>query len=198
MQRRSLPYLLLVSLFLFLYACFSDCKDRLFTPDVREYFLDFKEGSYWIYRNMQNGDIDSIYFISQSITHDAMPRQFGVPTCYQEYAGARFEGNTRSLSFSYTINSWSNAMNGNYSFAFFSGEYDLNKLTTENFSGKTYDKVIAFENCCLSRNCYGCNQRSARITKMYFAPKIGLVRWEAENHPQYGNAVYELVRYKVI
>ncbi len=198
MQRRLLSYLLLGSLPFWLNTCTlgcQKCKDLYFTPQVKDYFLDFKKGSYWIYRNVANGDLDSVYFVSQFILPETVPA--GGSICYQEYGIVYFEGLSGSLKLGYFVKSWSNNFQNAQSDAIINGDYNLGDRKEISVSGLIYKNVITINNCCLSRNCYACNEKHFRFQKLYFAPQIGLIRWEAENHPIYGNVTYELIRHKI-
>lgn len=199
MKQRLYSYLLLSSLpFLVntgLLSCNGKCKDLPFTPDVREYFLDFKEGSYWIYRNVANGDIDSVYFVSQNIYPSAGAK--GGPICSQEYSTVKFTGFAEK-QFGYVVKSWNNEMEISSSSEIgFAGDYNFQKVEDRLFSGQKYNEVIILINCCFNGCNNACDKNYFRFLKLYYARQIGIVRWEAENHPQYGNAIYELIRYKV-
>ncbi len=43
----------------------SKCNDKVISLDLKHYFFNFKPGSYWIYQNTKNGDLDSVYFVKK-------------------------------------------------------------------------------------------------------------------------------------
>ena len=167
------------------------CSNSTFSAETRSYFLDFKPGDYWIYKNLTNGDIDSVYFVSQELFSD--PQQIG--KCQQEFAEVSYNG-FASLPFSYEVNSWGgefHASGRSSGMGFLSqSSFDIkNDFTAQ---GVKYDKVITLTDCCLV-GCYkDCPIKTFQFDRLYFAPRKGIVRWEASNHPQFGKVVYELIR----
>ena len=167
------------------------CSNSTFSAETRSYFLDFKPGDYWIYKNLANGDIDSVYLVSQEVLGNdpANPNY-----CVAEYAKVNFFG-FGDKPFGYLVNSWDNRMSitGQSSLDFIS-EYNQNSKQALQVQSTKYDNTITLTHCCIS-GCYkDCATKYFRFDRLYFVPQKGIVRWEASNHPQFGNVIYELIR----
>jgi hypothetical protein len=176
-----------------LVGCISKCPNKsYFSAETRSYFLDFKPGSYWIYKNVVNGDIDSVYFVSQQI--------FGndptlVDNCPQEFAEVSYNG-FANLPFSYEVNSWGGEFkaSGRYSGMGFLSQSSFGNKNDFIAQGIKYSQVITLIDCCIT-GCYAyCPIKTFQFDRLYFAPGRGIIRWEASNHPQFGKVVYELIR----
>ena len=179
-----------------LFGCvsISTCPNKSrFSAETRSYFLDFKPGDYWIYKNLANGDIDSVYFVSQEIFGSGDPAN--PDDCPQEYAKVNFYG-FGNKPFGYVVNSWGrNFEITSTSFISFLSEVpNLSNNQTFQAQGVRYDNAITLIHCCIS-GCYkDCSTKYFQFDRLYFAPRRGIIRWEASNHPQFGSAVYELIR----
>ncbi len=185
---------LLLSLPALLVSCWGKCVDKLFTPDHYAYFLDFKPGDYWIYRNVANGDIDSVYFVSRTISPEAVPK--GGTTCSQEYATVRLKGFAKSLTYEYIVQSWDGTMQVELSPTTISyyGKYDVNIQIPATINGRNYAKTISTTHCCIEGCTNFCGGINTRFNRLEFAKSVGIVRWEAIRHPQFGTVIYELIR----
>jgi hypothetical protein len=200
--RRAIAYALLVAMPLLLSwglpGCIGSipCKPTPFTAQVRSYFLDFKPGSYWIYRNIQNGDIDSVYFVSQSM-FDA-----DKPECQTQYSTTILKGFAGDKQFGYYITSWNNTIENNQSDIHLNTDYDTGQAMSSTVNGKVYAQSIRLTHCCVagSSSCYkpGCDFKIFRFLNVVFASNVGLIRWEAENYPGFGTVTYELVRSNIV
>ncbi len=176
-----------------LVACVpAACNNSTFSAETRSYFLDFKPGDYWIYKNLANGDIDSVYLVSQEVLgNDPTNPNY----CVEEYAKVNFYG-FGEKPFGYLINSWGvNFEITPTSFISFLSELpNLGSNQSLQVQGVRYDKITTLTHCCIS-GCYkDCGTKYFQFDRLYFVPRKGIVRWEASNHPQYGKVVYELIR----
>jgi len=173
------------------------CKPAPFTAQVRSYFLDFKPGSYWIYRNLQNGDIDSVYFVSENITQG--PTR---PECKDENSTTILKGFAGDKRFGYYITSWDNTIESSQSDIVFQSTHNADKPASLTINGRSYGTTISIVHCCVTsdRQCYieACTPPYFRLLRAVFAADIGLVRWEAENYPGFGKVTYELVRSNIV
>jgi hypothetical protein len=186
---------LLLLVCLVAYSCDNSCSDRPFTDEAKSYFLNLKVGDYWIYKNIYDGDLDSVYVVSQTVmkgsgTSDA--------TCYQEYAFVVLKGFADSGVFAYQVNSWDDRFSITLeSDIDLEGKRDLETKENLNFNDKRYNNVMTTSHCCISPNCGGavdCKSKVFRMRRFYSAPDIGIIGWEAENYPGRGNVVYDLIR----
>jgi hypothetical protein len=172
------------------------CEDRLVRPDIKQYFFNFKPGSYWIYKNTQNSDIDSVYVVSR----DSLVLNDGRTDCFQEYITVGLKGFAKNKIFSYQIFGWTNnSQISRKSEIDYNGDYKF--LNQEKIiNGKVYQNLIGIDHTCLSYQCpgCGCDNKTFRFQHLYFAKNVGLVSWEADYHPTYGSVVYELVRYEIV
>ena len=201
--RRLFSYLLLLCLPLGwgwgCTACGGECEDKPFTEQVRSYFLGFKPGSYWIYRNVQNGDIDSVYLVSETIDSNLGKS----PTCRLESGYVILKGFAGDKQLGYLINSNNNVISiAGTSDTDFYGDYDSNNTAPLTVAQQLFKQVITLSHCCLTgrASCYqaGCSGKYFRFLHLNLAQEIGLVRWEAENYPSSGKVTYELIRSKIV
>ncbi len=200
--RRLFSYLLLLCLPLGwgwgCTACGTDCEDKPFTEQVRSYFLGFKPGSYWIYRNMQNGDIDSVYLVSETVLNLGKS-----PVCRLESGYVVLKGFAENQNFGYYIGSNNNTISiAGASDTDFYGNYDVNTVASLTVAQQLFQRAISLTHCCITGTgeCYkpACSGAYFRFRKLVFVPDTGLVRWEAENYPSFGKVTYELIRSKVM
>lgn len=180
-------------------ACSETCDDQLFSPATHAYLLDFKPGSYWIYRNTQNGDLDSVYLVSAQV--DSIKNR--APECLQESAYVILKGFAGKLQWGYTLSTYSNIIDsGGPSDIGFSGDFDLQHPVSLLVNQQAFSEILPLTNCCITGRaaCYqeGCTKHYFRLLQLYFARNIGLIRWEAEYYPVFGKVTYELIRYKVV
>ena len=171
----------------------NNCIYKEFPPEADLYF-EFKEGSYWIYRNNKTTKVDSLY-----VTY--YERTIG-----QKKEGCRDDFIRQYLTSSETQKGLLFELYSNpailVSNAYSSDELNFSNTNIVSISGTSYSKTIIAENCCLSNACKNtkfCNNNGdIVIRKAYFAPNIGLIKWETEKHPIYGKTTFELVRYKIV
>ncbi len=179
-----------------------DCSSQPFTEDVRQYFFNFKPGSYWIYKNTLNNDIDSVYFVSQTMEKDAVNGESR--ECFIDRGSFLWKGFAKTRSFGLVVI----ADRPELSISFgadvgFYGDRDGSTQETLPINGKLFN-TITFTNCCAASSglkCpsgYPCNTSFFEMMKITFSKDIGMVRWQARRHPVYGDVVYELVRYNII
>ena len=174
-------------------SCVNKCYNpSYFTAETRSYFVDFKPGDYWIYKNVENGDLDSVYFISAKVEgNDPSNPDY----CANEYASVRF-GGLADLPLSYVVDSWGGEFSagGNFSGVGFLSQSSFETKSAIAVQGVNYDKVITLTDCCIT-GCYArCPINTFQFDRLYFAPRKGIIRWEASNHPQFGKVTYELIR----
>jgi len=189
--KRLIAYGLLCSLPALLGGCWGKCTDRLLSADKRAYFMDFKPGDYWIYRNVQNGDIDSVYFVSQEVRSENK-----TPTCLNEDAIIQLKGFAKSLTYSYVVQGWDGVMKTNVqSTVDYYGNYDVATQKPTKAAGRNYAQTVSTTHCCIE-GCITefCDGITLRFDRLVFAKSVGIVRWEAIRHPKFGTVTYELIR----
>jgi len=172
----------------------ADCPYATFPPEVESYF-EFKEGSYWIYRDVSNNTFDSLYIISSS-------KRLGVRHCGDAHLDQRI--GSKSLEMYLTINA------KDLSLFLTGGDFVSNRINfgttfSQTILNKRYENLVAVDNCCVSNTCSSyfktcetINSSIFLINSFVFAPNIGLIKWETEKHPIYGKTTFELVRYKIV
>ncbi len=180
-------------------ACGNACEDKPFTEQVRSYFLGFKPGSYWIYRNTQNADIDSVYFVSETIDSN-LGRS---PDCRLESGYVVLKGFADDKQWGYYIGSNNNIMvTRGASDTGFHGDFHPDSPAPLTVAQQVFKQVITLSHCCITGRgqCYqpACSGNYFRFMQLALARDIGLIRWEAENYPSFGKVTYELIRYKVV
>ncbi len=188
--QKLLAWGLLLSLPALLGGCWGQCKSRPLSADQRAYFMDFKPGDYWIYRNVANGDIDSVYFVSQEVTS-----QNKTPSCIDEYVFVRLKGFAKSLTYSYVIQGWDGTMQIDLATTIdFYGKYDIRDQKPKTIAGRDYAQTVSTTHCCVEGCTNFCEGTYIRFDRLVFAKSVGLVRWEAIRHPKFGTVTYELIR----
>jgi hypothetical protein len=182
-------YGLLLALPALLGGCWGKCTDSLFSADQRAYFIDFKPGDYWIYRNVANGDIDSVYYAGQESLLETNP-----PNCRAEAVTVQFNGFAKSLIFAYYIRPWDGTMAGAAPATLdFYGNYDTTIPKAEQIAGRTYAQTIVSIDCT-RKGCVPNPSQGFSLERLTFARSVGLVKWEAIQHPKFGTVTYELIR----
>lgn len=192
--KKIMAYGLLLVLPTLMWGCIGKCKyDLLLSADQHAYFIDFQPGDYWIYRNVQNGDLDSVYFVSQEI--HPQPVSPGDPICRQEDVTVQLKGFAKSLNFAYIVHSWDGDMSIDITSAVdYYGSYDINSQKYLVVNGKIYPQTVSTTHCCLTVCKNQCGGTYMRFDRLVFAKSIGIIRWEAIRHPQFGTVTYELIR----
>ncbi len=174
-------------------GCIKKCPNKsFFTDETKSYFVNFKPGDYWIYKNVANGDLDSVYFVSAQIEGNDLT---AADNCPQEYAIVQFNG-LANLPMSYIVNSWGGEFSayGRNSGVGFLSQSSVEARSNSVVQGVIYANVITLTDCCIT-GCYArCPITTFQFDRLYFAPRKGIIRWEASNHPQFGKVTYELIR----
>jgi hypothetical protein len=185
-------YGLLLALPALLGGCWDKCTDELFSADQRAYFIDFRPGDYWIYRNVANGDIDSVYYAGQ------VDRPGGISYgCIREGVAVQFNGFAKSLIFAYSIGASSTVMSATAPATVdLYTNYELADQKATQIGSRSYPQSVDVIECCLTGNgCLTkCDGTAMRFMRLTFAKSVGIVRWTAIRHPQFGDVTYELIR----
>ncbi len=181
---------LLLNLPALLGGCWGPCKSRPLSADQRAYFMDFKPGDYWIYRNVANGDIDSVYFVSQKITSEN-----STPSCIDEYASIQLKGFAKSLTYSYVIQGWDQNISIDMGSTIdYKSGYNFTQVKPQIIGKKNYSQAFSITHCCLEGCSQLCDGTYMRFDRLVFAKSVGIVRWEAIRHPKFRTVTYELIR----
>jgi|GEM_PF-4663445 len=179
----------------------NNCIYKEFPPEIDSYF-GFEKGSYWIYKNTTNGALDSLYVNSYFKTIGSSKEVCTDAAIDQGITSSNLgESNLGNVFY---LNSADMTLAG-YDFA--SNQINVKETSTVTVLNKRYENSLVLNNCCLSNNCQNSvlegrcrniSQAPIVISKLIFAPNVGIVKWEVNKHPIYGKTTFELVRYKIV
>lgn len=197
---KILPVLLSVLCFtLFLSGC-RKCENDQIDPAFDLYISGFKEGSYWIYQNEQNGERDSVYVIKREVYSEAARSKSFQRECFTRditlfMAGFSFADTVKTfVPSSINILALSTPVKHQADISqFYHRNVQLNPASMRLMDGTTYPEVVQIDSQSDTTSV-----KTSGLSQLWYAKSIGLIRWQCTRHPKYGNATYSLVKYKVL
>jgi hypothetical protein len=193
-----------------------DSANTVLIPEDMKAHFYFKEGTYWIYKNIDNGELDSmwVYFSNKGIgLISKKVHAFGWNKCYESFIyemhNKTYNENNYYINFGITLYPKDGDNLNNELF----GIVQLSPLNNHKGSyhiyidGKTYsnqqgadinfmDSIVTSDNITHKNilNIYYPNGTSSDIySNMYYVKNIGLVKFVRSND----NSTWELIRYKI-
>ncbi|MCX6186395.1 MAG: hypothetical protein NTU43_05270 [Bacteroidetes bacterium] len=176
----------------------------------------FKEGTYWVYKNIDNSEIDSMWvWDGENIISTVNPKWYtmGLNKCYESFSylvkNKIFDGNNYYSGIGITIHPEDGLIRPNELFEItetsplnnFRGDFRIAirgiKYETQTTAEVLFeDSIITKENLVFKNilNLKYPSQNTVDIySNMYYAKNIGLVKFVRSND----NSTWELIRYKI-
>lgn len=191
---------LLISLsvlcFSVLFVSCRKCKETPY-PDFEHYFVGFKEGSYWIYRNEQNGDIDSVYSIKRDqYAEAARTKSFHQECASIQYISLSMGGfpfaTTLETYIYYGLNRLTLTPENRTPRYLYSQVVDLKSTDTAQVNGVVYTDVLKMDCQCDIQAI-----TDHQLTQLWYAKNIGLIQWQYTSYPKRETTTHKLIRYKI-
>ncbi|MBW7845603.1 MAG: hypothetical protein H3C45_08175 [Bacteroidia bacterium] len=192
-----------------------DSNNTVLIPEDMKARFYFKEGTYWIYKNINTGETDSMWvWLSQNKIEPTNPKisQKGLNKCYEWFS---FQTRNKLYINEYysNISSGSRPKDGNNlndEHIYIKEFSPLNNYRGDfriEIKGSTYetqtDAEILFEDSILTEENliyknilnlkYPSTNTNDIYSDMYYAKNIGLVKFVRSND----NSTWELIRYKI-
>lgn len=180
-------------------SCGKPRTELLYKINSRFYpfFIDFQEGSYWIYENEATKKIDSLYILNKS--DDLLISANGVS---HEAKRIVFSGySIRGNPLEFTVSS-ENDENINIGIFSLSEQFALvgfsNKaITIENtiFNNNEYENIKFSNDFDLTQRKSGSNKGYPFFRSIVFVKGVGISHFTIENDEKLGDASFRLIRY---
>jgi hypothetical protein len=198
-----------VLLFCCLVSCCRDCDSIVIPPAFSNTLaLDYSRSSLSFIDTTWHDTTQVAQLSFEQAVNTPSKKQFPLDCeeCGTEYARASFSGfrivDTAIKKFTYY--SELSAGNDTYTIKDSTGHLmfiarDIRsapRLDSLIVNGRRYSNVIVLTtlSCSQDSSLSYCKSTVPYFTKLYFAPAIGLIRYEAVNHPQHGTVIYDRLR----
>ena len=191
---------LLVYTFCFLVLVLAGCRGKCTTTpindDFNRFFLVFKPGTYWLYRNLDNGSIDSVYVKKNDTSEECIRGKLFTCDDCRESKKLVFSG-LSLFKIDYEVNGTTDvnqylirAISQNIVFSSTSIDFN-NSVAPSVINGITHAKTVR-----LTNQFPGSTQ--PHIKTLIAVRDTGLFYFEVENHPNFGTTKYVLIKAKIV
>lgn len=184
-----------------------DPVDRFIPQELKDY-IEFKPGTWWLYRDSLKGTLDTMRVTSHSNYYYEGKLSYNQAPCHCEYLGVKMTFDYDQADYSYGVSTaWASKTDinknlvtigkhnvtmsfgthiymaypftiGNQGFTSYGNEYDLAKIENRYDTLYGYSDVVEVSNSLNKFEFY-------RPTRSYFARHIGLIRYEVPDSNKY-------------